>query len=206
LALVTAAEYKAYAGISDTSQDARLAVLIPAIQDEIERYCGRGFESAVRVEHLDGTGTGEIRVSNAPIISLESVSIIYGEGDLHEYSSTAYTFTDDDTGAIWLYGGRFADRGLDVDGFPVGHSEGRVWPKGRKNIRVEYTGGYTAIPPALKLVVYRLLDEAIVQAGKDMSLQSESLGAYSYSRGAAVASEVSARYSLLLSKWRRVAL
>jgi len=60
----------------------------------------------------------------------------------------------------------------DVDGA----SFGRGW----RNVLVEYTGGYATIPDDLEQIAIELVAEAFNARGKDTSLQSESIGSYSY--------------------------
>lgn len=191
MAIATTAEYKTYAGISGTAQDAQLNVLLPAIQADIEQYTGRLFDTATFTEYLDGTGTAELMVKNPPIASITSIKIFRTVNDTPTaVDSTLYTFNGDDSGIIKYQPSSFARRApytfRDTDG-AVFTTEPN-WPEGFRNIQVVYVGGYGSSPAAatmpldLKLNFYKMVSIELEQIGKDITLTSEDLGSYRYQR------------------------
>ncbi len=56
-----------------------------------------------------------------------------------------------------------------------------VAPKGNKNIFVSWTGGYTTIPQIIQVCCAKLVGELYHEGKRDGSLQSETIGAYSWS-------------------------
>lgn len=73
--LITLAQYKAYAGISSTTQDAKINLLIPRISQFVKTYCKRTFVDYVydnKVEVFNGDSTSLI-LEETPIISVVSV-------------------------------------------------------------------------------------------------------------------------------------
>lgn len=191
MAVITAANYKAYAGIGDTSLDARLAVLIPCLQDEVERWCGRLFDTASFTEKIDGSGSDTIAVRNYPITSIASITLLYPDANTSVYASTDYGFSTKEDGRIWLLGGGARRSGLDEDGNPVTPSFGTSpnFPEGRDNLSVVYVGAYgsgaATVPPSLQFALYKTLDEYIAQTRNDPGITSENLGKYAYTQSAA---------------------
>jgi hypothetical protein len=59
--------------ITDSSQDALLAVLITAVSDAVEKYCRRRFVSTAYDELYDGDGDRRLLLRQYPIQSIKSV-------------------------------------------------------------------------------------------------------------------------------------
>lgn len=168
MAITTASDYKTWAGISASTYDARLAVLIPYMQSRVENYCRRVFDYASFTEKVDGTGTDCIYVANAPIKTLTSVTVVYDSTSSTALDTSLYTFSTDDTGRIWLYGGARQRLGMSDTGQTLDPSWGYVnqFPVGRENITVVYAGGFGGVgatyPPALVAAFMELLAEALL--------------------------------------------
>lgn len=191
MALITASDYKTYRGISDTSLDAQLAVLIPIAQSRLESLCGRpsgGFESATWTHDFDGKGGPSLFVRCWPVTSITSVSWRSSDGDLTALDSTTYWISDD-ARSVERSGATVA-RGLTnpnsiSDDFDMPLTG--MYPaffEGLKNYRVIYVGGYAsnAIPAELKMAMYRMLDQMFADIGQAGDLKSESDGHYSYTK------------------------
>ena len=199
MAIATASEYKTYAGISGTTYDARLAVILPGVQAEMERVCNRNFDLATsQVEYLDGTDTAWLVLKNAPIYSIDTIKLVTNTGGTVvvqlTYTATAWNI-DVETGVLNLINSR------DVWVIGEGDSPLPVWdrqatsagfPRGHRNIQVTYTSGYGTgegpaglqdYPADLKMAFYDLIGIRLAQGAKDPTLRSESLGSYSYTNG-----------------------
>lgn len=213
MAISSTSEYKSYAGISATTWDSQLNVIIPAVQMQMERWCGRKFDTETFDEYMDGTGSDVLTVKNPPIASITSIRVYVSPTDSPTAtSSDDYTF-DPDTGIIRLqpsYTRRFP---YDSYGYPnsAGPQYGiwPQWPKGFRNIRVIYIGGFgsttaTPIPLDLKLALHKIVDTVFSQAKQDLTVKSESLGSYSYTR--ADPEQHSAFIQSLMSPYRRTTL
>lgn len=222
MAIITAAEYKVYAGVSDSSLDAQLAVIIPAVQAELERYCGRTFDGATFTEYYDGNNASTINLNNFPVASVTSVAVVSVD-----HASTYYTYATTGygielaTGILSLYQGadRFVVDPID-DGLAVAnnYTRGSTFGRGHRNIKVVYVAGYggspyTTMPTDLKALMYRLVGFRLASAkpGYDPSLASERLGDYSYQRatGGLGGSGVSTLLSVFgseIAAWKRVPL
>jgi hypothetical protein len=140
LDLITRAEYKTYAGISSTNNDAVLAVLIPKVSDLIKTICRRSFVDYVsdaKVEYFEG-GTANYMPEETPVISVSSVEISEDYGNTYtaliEYTDYAVNKRD---GSI---------RCINKD-FPVLIN----------GYKVTYTAGYETIPQDLKLAALDLV-------------------------------------------------
>lgn len=182
MAIITAAEYKTWFGISATTWDAQLAVIIPAIQDAIEVWTGRRFDTATYTEKHDGGGSCLI-LRNYPIASVTSVTY---RGETTAVDSTTYAFSTTGSGKLWLLSDSYGwDSGADYPGVPS-YPNGPTFPRGREQVTVVYVGGYATMPPGLKMIMYelcqRMLAKAVIGGGADPDLKSENLGNYSYTR------------------------
>ena len=74
-ALCTLANYKAFAGITDTDNDSKLEMLIDAVSDRIEQWCCRKFKSRDYTEFFDGSREQDLRLAQAPLTAVGRVSV-----------------------------------------------------------------------------------------------------------------------------------
>lgn len=175
MAVITATEYKTWAGIGGTDLDTWLAAVIAQAQDFAERWCDRNFESAERTEYYDGHGGETIQLRSTPVTAISSVSYISG------VSSGAATYTAYATDSYWVDSTGILSRYSAFDAWDEA-GDRAIWPEGVRNIKVVYTGGWSTIPEGLKLAVFHLIDYLKDLRGKSPGLQSESMGNYSYTR------------------------
>lgn len=187
--LVTTTEYKAYAGITGTGDDAAFAVLIAAASRAIRRYCGRdevtGFAAATYTEKYDGNGSDVIQLREWPLASVTSVTLIADDGTTDAYATTDYR-PNLRTGGLYLLGSVSGRVLTDFGGLMLGGGYGvsPCWPVGEQNLSVVYvTSG--AVPDDLKLACYQIVDFLFAERRHNPAMQSESLGAYSYTRARA---------------------
>lgn len=186
MAIATTANYKTYAGITASTWDAQLGVIIPAVQAEMERYCGRVFDTASYTEYHDGCFANQLVLKNTPITALTSVALVGTDGTESTVDSTTYTY-DADSGVVSF---KRVSRGLvtvDDWGYPENYGSGESpnFGAGFRNVKVVYTAGYSSgtMPADLKMALYRLVDSAFKNVGQDRTLRSETLGSYSYTAG-----------------------
>ena len=184
MALSTVADYKAYAGITASTWDTQLGVILTAAQKTMERYCNcDSLEAAAYTEYHDGQVSELVVVRNVPINSVTSVILVSVDGSETTVDSDDYTYNSL-TGVISF---KRPSRGLvsyDDWGYPEGYGDG-VSPNfgyGFRNVKVTYNGGHSSVPADLKFALYRLMDYMFATAGKDQTLSTETLGSYSYSR------------------------
>ena len=138
--LITKAEYKAYAGINSTNQDAELDSLIPKVSELVKSYCRRTFVDYVsdpKVQILKG-GNTELLLEEYPVIQVVGVqqSTDYGQ----TYTSMV-KFTD------WVQDGDDV-----VSLAPTG------FPYVINGYKVTYFAGYETLPDDLKLAVMDLVE------------------------------------------------
>jgi hypothetical protein len=137
--LITKAEYKTYAGIASTNQDAEIDLLIPQVSELVKTYCRRTFVDYVdeaKTEVFAG-GYGSIILKETPVLQVLSVqkSTDYGQNysDLTE-------FVD------WV---KDADYIVSIN------------PQGFEPLingyTVSYTAGYETVPQDLRLAVLDLV-------------------------------------------------
>jgi len=213
LAIITTTEYKTYAGISGSTYDAQLDVLIPALQDELERLTGRLFDTGTYTEYVDGSDSPTVSVNNYPVTSVTSVQLIdRAETVQYTYEATGYKIEASSglisrqTGGMWGTGG--CDSWWAPLPYPMTFNRAPVFPDGWRNIKIVYVGGYAsnAMPAALKKLMYDATATAFAQIGVDLSMKSETLGHYKYDRGTVggAVGNVWALFGERVQLWKRV--
>lgn len=148
LDLVTSAEYKAYAGISSTNQDAVIEAIIPIASQLVKNYCRRTFVDYIddaKTEVFSGGSTiSKFYLTESPILSISSVeySSDYGQTytSLEEYVDYA---VDQEDGAIVA--------------LPYSEDNSTVFAKAINGYKITYTAGYEELPADLKVAVLDLI-------------------------------------------------
>lgn len=73
--LTTLARYKAFKGISGTSQDALISAMLPLVSDQIARYLRRDLEATTYLSWVDGLGGDMLRLEQWPILAVYHVAV-----------------------------------------------------------------------------------------------------------------------------------
>jgi hypothetical protein len=183
LALTTASEYKTYAGISGSTDDTFIGVILLVAEKYVANICNRTFESATVTEIYDGNGEESIVLRRPPVTSVTSVEFAVSSTTWTTVPSEAYRI---DLAAGVLSMANSSATFLNFDDSLVD----RPWqigmrpsfPRGRSNIRVVYVGGYATIPDDLKFVVWSMMDMMFANRRANLGMQSESIDSYSYTR------------------------
>lgn len=136
MAIVDLETYKLLNQISSHNNDNRLEIIVPLVNNFIEEYCGRVFES----DSFTESATGDdciIYAANPPIISVSKI----------EYFSLDNTWEE-----------------LDSENYLVNKQEGFVellgtprYKKVNRPFKITYVGGFDEIPSALKLAAFDLV-------------------------------------------------
>lgn len=209
MAIITASDWKSYKGISATTYDAQLAVIIPAAQSAVEKWCDRIFDTATYTEKINGNDWHRIVLRNVPVTTLTSVSVVGPDGSSSTIGSTSYTF-EAESGVI---GFQPANEGvLVVDDWGAINTNAQWistprFSNGFQNISVVYVGGYSSgtMPAGLKLAMYQYVDVLMAQATAGVgagAFKSERLGDYNYERMTSEESE--SLMVRLFGPWRRL--
>ena len=145
--------------------------LLEAASDWVKLYTGKDFTSTVYAETYDGQGTSVMFLNQIPVTDIASVVIDDQDGT----STTTLDNTDDD---VFLYDGETGE----VRFHPNASEDYAYFPSGFRNIVVNYTAGYAAIPEAINeaicqvaMALYRMGSSA-----QNPAFQSEKMGDYSY--------------------------
>jgi hypothetical protein len=137
--LITKAEYKTYAGITSTNQDAEIDLLIPRVSELVKTYCRRTFVdyyNEVKTEVFAG-GYGLLLLKETPVVQVLSVqkSTDYGQ-----------TYSDLTEFVDWV---KDADYIVSID------------PRGFEPLingyLVSYFAGYETVPQDLRLALLDLI-------------------------------------------------
>lgn len=189
MAIITASDYKTYKGISASTYDAQLAVVIPAIQELAEDYCDRLFDSASRTEKHNGTDFPVLVLRNTPVTTLTSISIIAADGTSTTVDADTYTF-DANSGVVKFQPASYAAVTTNDWGTVECGDTWKPSPRfeaGHQNVSVVYTGGYTSgtMPANLKFSMYQAVDIALGRARGGVGVgdfRRQDLGDYSEER------------------------
>lgn len=154
--LVTKAEYKAYAGINSTNQDAEIDSLIPKVSELIKTYCRRSFVDYVDEAKTEVTkgGFDTILLSEYPVTQIISVQ------------------TSDDYGQTYTKLTKFAD--WIQDGDTVVSLDPNGFKEKIAGYKVSYFAGYETVPEDLKLatldtIMYYLKNSSAVHSTRQVS-------------------------------------
>ena len=150
LNLTTKADYKTYAGIKSTNEDAVIDFIIPKVSELVKNYCNRTF-----VDYWDSPKT-EIFNGNVK-------SFILAETPVATITSVQYST---DYGQNWTNLTQYTDWVKENDTILSLSTDG-YFPKLIRGYKVVYTAGYDDVPPDLEIAVldlityYRRHDSAI---------------------------------------------
>lgn len=152
--LITLREYKNFAGLTGESENAKINVIIPAISQAVKTYCGTSFVdyySSDKTEYYDikDRYTNAIILDESPIVSVTSVEERQNQSD----SYTTLIFENSDSSGKYDY---VVDYNADTI-FRTTASGDKMFPQGRKAVKVVYKSGYAATPQDLKLACFDLV-------------------------------------------------
>jgi len=185
LPLVTKAEYKAYQGISSTTSDSVIDILVPKVSELVKTICGRTFVDYIddaKVEYSDGGGNS-IELTETPVISVSSLEYSTDYGKTYEVLTefTHYVFARNqnnlrpllmNTRPLEVYSG--SPYGNTNYGYmPYGTTANPIFPVAINGYRVTYNAGYETIPEDLKLAI---LDIIAYYIKNDSAIHSSKVG------------------------------
>lgn len=149
LDLVTLEEYKAYAAINSTNQDAAIAAIIPIVSELVKNYCRRtfvGYIDEAKTEVFSGGSTiSRFYLKEFPIISISSFerSEDYGQSYVSLEEFTDYVADLEDDSIVSL---------------PYSEDSTSVFQKLINGYKVTYYAGYPdGIPADLKVAILDLI-------------------------------------------------
>lgn len=139
-ALTTLATAKEHIGIptANTTFDARVIRYINAATAKIETYCDRMFKQRTGiVEYQDGFANNRLLLNQWPALKPTEVWI-----DLTgDFTDIKYQLSDSDFEL---------DRSARGEGIGVVLRNGRIFPRGTRNVKLLYDAGFTTIPADLE--------------------------------------------------------
>ena len=180
MALITVSDLKTYLGITGTTEDAYLALVVAGLDTSVKKWLKRNIEQLTsQTEYYDGHGFQKLFLKHRPVTAITSVKI--DAGGRYGQVSDPVPF-----GALSLL-----TQGVDwvIQSLAAEESNqsclikiNSVWPEGFGNIQVVCTHGYATVPDDIKLACFMLavgMRQARTTGG--FPLASETLGDYSYS-------------------------
>jgi len=218
MAIATLAEYKTWASLCVSTYDAKLSFLLGAVQEEMEDYTGRKFDTATFTEYHDGWGTDTFLVRNPPIGSITSIQVLSQPGDNPQaVQSSLYTYNAL-RGQVRIQPSSTRRFPYDSFGMPnmAGPQYGQYpnFTRGFQNLKIVYVGGYgsspafSAMPSSLKMAMFKCVSSEFSAAdnGIDPNMVAEKIGDYSYSRGGSLALTTREMLYTMCRPFRRVSL
>ena len=157
--LVTLEDVKSFLGITLTTHDTVLTMLINMVTDHIEKRCGRRFtDTTYTQEEYDGTAVRTLAVKYFPITSTETFKL-----EVNNASDNSDDWEEIDTDEYWV------DEATGII------TKTTPFAKRTKNYRVTYSAGYDSIPYDLQLLAMTFISE-IFNKRKTGGVLEESLG------------------------------
>lgn len=139
--LITLQEYKAYEGITGTTQDTEIISIIPKVSNFVKNICRRTFIDWVneyKVEVYNG-GSRSILLEELPVLQIQDIE------KSTDYGQTYTSLTE------------FSDWVLDVRNQEIVSLSYPEFEYLLNGYRITYTAGYEVIPEDLKLAVLDLV-------------------------------------------------
>jgi hypothetical protein len=185
--------------------------LIPAVELEFERFTGRKVDAEALDERYDGDGAEVIVLRSAPA-TVTAVSLIDADGSATTVASTEY-YADTERGFLYARSGSTHTYGFVPDGYGDGPARNRAplyrWPEGTRNVRVQYTGGWSTdsndpnfVPADLSLAACRRIADLIADRRNNRMMTTDSM------QGRMLVRNVASEYATLMNyfgPWRREA-
>ncbi len=162
---------KAELGITDTSQDVLLGLLIDQVSEVIVDYCGRPFAKEVYKETVAGYGSNRLLLSRTPIVSVTSV---VADSEV----IVDYSIENPETGILYRKTGwRWTPPiGWNITGYPMPDQEELLFA-------VTYTAGYVlpgdtgrTLPLAVERACGELVKAWFLGRDRDPALTAERIG------------------------------
>jgi hypothetical protein len=152
-----------------TADKAKVNALCTVATELIQKWCNRVFAAADFTELHDGKGNDSLFLLNPPINSLSQITLISSTN--YEYDDECFDF-ESNTGELFWDNRGIVDSTLDYLGY---------FPCGRRNIQVEYNGGFTDIPEPILMVAANLVMEMFDPSlATSENMDMEKLGQYQY--------------------------
>lgn len=211
MALLTLEQYKQYAGIDPTNDqdDARLTVLMPAVDKAISTYCDRKFDlatgpAAARTFDYDGDGMVEIDDCTGVTAVSTDAGVL---GESYALTADQWTAQPSDSSPTFYYlqihSGPFYSFSPEM-GFERNLDQYEPYSMKPVTVTVTATWGWPEIPADVKLAAVWMLQDILSKPGGD-NLQSEGIEGYARSWAGSFASlSIPNRSRDLLVNYQRV--
>lgn len=165
--------------------EAEEKVLIETLRDMtetfVEKYIGMSLSFSNYKEYYDGNGSKSLMLNKYPVTSITEIKFYNWDRTTYVVQDTSYYIFYETLGEIYhIYG----------------------FPKGKKNIYVDYNAGYTDIPEDYKYVIKAIVKRLYQQyTNNSEGIKSWSLGDLSITKNDLFFSD---EISLIINKYRKI--
>ena len=186
-ALVTLDDVKSFLGITGSTYDTLLTMLINMSTDHVETRCGRRFDDTTYTEEeYSGLGVKTLALDEFPITDTETFKLEINRAsdnsdDWEEVDADEY-WVDDDTGII---------------------TKTTSFNKGTKNWRATFSAGYKTIPYDLQWLAMNLISETFNKRNTQ-GIESEALGDRTVKFQLSSIIDNNSEYSQMLNNYRKI--
>jgi len=146
--ICTIEQLQKYSGVYTDEENKTQEMYLGAAENIVENYLGYYPILKSYKKVLSGSGFSDLRIGAKPIISLERVVIDGIEQDLNNYI-------------------------FDDDSVICKHD---IFPKGRKNICIDFIAGYETVPELIKLTILRIAALLMCESDSNIGITSKSFG------------------------------
>jgi hypothetical protein len=149
-------------------------MLINSSSQAVINHCNQTFDQQSLAELKNGNNTGILWLNKRPVIQINLITIFNGSLVL-----------DNSSGQDWVF---YPKSGKLVRGTGL-HDErfSWFWPKGNRNIEIDYVAGWSAIPDNVIMAACMFCRGLYNRINNPGIFQSESIGDYSYTIAPVVA-------------------
>jgi hypothetical protein len=161
MAIIDLSDLKTHLGVTDSSQDTILQMIVDATNQYVSNYCHRKFEASTYSELYDGPGQAALVLKNRPVTGIISVlenNITIDERT--EVGGVGYYQVDINQGILW---------------------RDDHWGLGYGNVQVAYEAGYSEIPSDLMFATLRTAEYFYnTSYYRTAGVSGENLGAFNF--------------------------
>lgn len=183
---------KTITGITVTTYDSTLLMLINVASQAVQSYCNRQFILNTYAEYYDGPSSTELQLNQYPVISVSGVTL-FAQNNFTSFIPGSSIVVNNDIGVISISPNSTYFNYFPYDGWAI-----------QQNILVNYTAGYALIPNDIQFATAYTVRDLFNSIGEDARMKSENIqnSRYEYTKFDDGNHVISSTVRLLLSSYK----